>query len=368
MKKNMVVFVMAVLLGGILAGCGDKGKNGTAGTADAADTKGQYLSDLTVDEYVTLGEYKGIAVSVPPVQVTEEDKEATVNNILSSYPMPEEITEAAAEGHEVNIDFVGKKDGVEFEGGTSKGYKLVLGSGSFIADLEQGIIGMKKGEVKDIPVTFPKDYKSADLAGKDAVFTVTMNSVSRFPEKQELTDEYVAWLTMGEQKSVDEFHKEIETNLLKEAQNLQNTTKQSKIADAVVADSEYPKLPEKYVERIKSAMTSNLTSYATMYGMELGAYMVYTKVMAEGQDPAEVIATQSETTAKRYLAFQKIADKENLNISDSEYKESIEAAAKAAESTVEKYEASIDTAGYREFLMLEKVMTFIEENAVVTIE
>ncbi len=350
MKKNAVLLMVSVMLAGVLAGCGN-----------ADDAK--YLKDINVDKYVTLGEYKGIEVSLTDIEITDTEVEEYINNILAANPMPIEVAGAAEEGHEVNIDFVGKKDGVEFEGGSGN-KTLVIGSNTFITDLEQGMIGMKAGEVKDVPVTFPEGYTNAELAGQPAVFTVTMNSVNEYQEA-ELTDEYVIWLTMEEQKDVASFKAYLKQVLVENAQLAYDNEKSSLVAEAVIQNSTFKKLPQGIIGRINDAVTTNMNTYASMYGMDLGTYMVNAQLMTTGENAEEVISSMSEESARSYLVYQAIANAENLNITDSEVEEGIAQMAEEAGATVEEYEAGLDKEGYKEYLMVEKVSQFLLDNAVV---
>lgn len=353
MKKSVMLLTASVMLVGLLSGCGNK-----------ADNEAEYLKDIKADKFVTLGEYKGIEVALEDVEVTEENIEESIASILQNYPMPAEVEGAAEEGFEVTFDFVGKKDGVEFEGGSGENQTLVIGSNTFISDLEQGMIGMTAGEVKDIPVTFPENYKSADLAGQDAVFTVTMHSVKNYPE-QELTDEYVDWLTMGENTNVADFRKYLQETMLESANENYDLAKSSMVAEAVVANCKFEKLPEGLVARIKTALTNNITSYASMYGMDMATYLINAQMMSADENAEEVIANEAQKSAQRYLAFQAIANAENLNVTDAEISEDITAKAEEAGKTVEEYEANLDKEGYREYMMTEKVSKFLAENAVV---
>lgn len=374
MKKSIVLLTAFALWAGILTGCGggtnDEANTGTneeadAGTNEEADAGVAYLKDVDVDEIVTLGEYKGIEISLAKVAVTEEDIDSTINSILTSYPMPEDVAGAAEEGHEVNIDFVGKMDGVEFEGGSGN-HTLVIGSGSFIQDLEMGLIGMAKGEVKDVPVTFPDPYDpNPDFAGRPAVFTVTMNSVQSYPENSEMTDEYVAWLTADQFDSIAGFRENLREGLTAEAEAGYEMEKMDLIADAVIESTGFKEIPQAFLRRIKDALTANLTSYASMYGMDITSYMISVQAMTEGQNAEEVIAEQSEHSAKRYLSYQAIANAENISVSDSELEEAIAQTAEESGITPEDYAVNLDKEGYKEYLMLNEVSKFLEENAVI---
>ena len=127
------------------------------------------IRSYDVEKYVTLGDYDGMEVEVAgDFEVSDEDVVDYINGMLSYYPSYEDTDKQTVEdGDCVNIDYEGKKDGVAFDGGTAQGYVLEIGSGTFIDGFEDGVIGMKTGETKDLNLKFPDSYQSTDLAGKD---------------------------------------------------------------------------------------------------------------------------------------------------------------------------------------------------------
>lgn len=156
------------------------------------------IEGVNVKDALTLVDYANISVPADEVAATDEEVEADINSTLESYK--ELNTDASleiADGDEVNIDYVGTIDGVEFEGGNSngEGYDLTIGSDSFVDDFEQQLIGHKPGENVTVEVTFPEDYSGEEVAGKDASFAVTINGIKTVPE---LTDEFVAENLSGE--------------------------------------------------------------------------------------------------------------------------------------------------------------------------
>lgn len=160
MKKLALICLCGLVAASIMTGCG------------ASQTEGK--ENLGT---VELSEYKGVKVNVPAVMVTDAEVESKINQVLSQNPKIEEVDRPAAEGDIVNIDYVGKQDGVEFAGGTGEGQDLTLGSGRMIDGFEDGLIGTKKGDKKELNLTFPEDYSEKALAGQAVVFEVTVNAV-----------------------------------------------------------------------------------------------------------------------------------------------------------------------------------------------
>jgi len=194
MKKKTLGLLAAILSVCMLAGCGAKDTGDGTGTSTGTGTESTALKDMDVDKYVTLGEYKGLAASVDTVEVDEDEWDTLVNNVYYENITAENggIMDRAVEtGDTVNIDYEGKKDDVAFDGGTAQGYDLTIGSGSFIAGFEDGLIGVMPGETVDLDLTFPENYGNSDLAGQAVVFTVTVNYIQP-AQDGEFSDEIIS--------------------------------------------------------------------------------------------------------------------------------------------------------------------------------
>ncbi|PKM86287.1 MAG: trigger factor [Firmicutes bacterium HGW-Firmicutes-12] len=160
---------------------------------------------------VILGKYKGIELDKGTTEVTKEQIEEELSKMQQRYAKLVVSEEAAEEGDVLTIDFVGKVDGQAFEGGTSDNYSLELGSKTFIPGFEEQLIGAVQGECKDVEVSFPEDYHSEDLKGKDAVFTVTVQEIKR-KQIATIDDEFAK--DVSEFASVQELRQDIENRLL----------------------------------------------------------------------------------------------------------------------------------------------------------
>lgn len=180
----------------------------------------KFEADIEVIPDITLGDYKKLKAKMPKIEVSEDEVSEVVENMRAQLSEKKPVDRKAKDGDEVNIDFEGKKDDVAFEGGTAKGYDLVLGSNSFIPGFEAGIVGHKAGDTFDVPLTFPEDYQADSLAGADVVFTVTVNEVKEvvLPEIDDAFAEKV-----GPFKTADGMREDIRAQLLqqkeKEAEN-----------------------------------------------------------------------------------------------------------------------------------------------------
>lgn len=174
MKKNFWMTGVLALSVVLLAGCGADEKQQETETAtqetQVTYPDEAYLENLNVDDFVELDrdQYQGMTISLAAASVSDEQIDEEIQAALSNNPKRTEITDRAAqEGDLTDISYVGKKDGVAFDGGTADHYELELGSGTFIDGFEDGVIGMKKGEEKDLNLTFPEDYNDAELAGQE---------------------------------------------------------------------------------------------------------------------------------------------------------------------------------------------------------
>lgn len=182
-KKRLLAAAVICALAVPAAGCGSDTGNANS------------IHSYEVEKYVTLGDYDGMEVEVAGnFDVNDEDVVDYINNMLSNYPSYEDTDkEIVEDGDFADIDYVGKKEGVAFDGGTAQGYVLGIGSHSFIEGFEEGLVGVKVGDTVDLNLTFPENYQSAELAGADVVFTVTVNKIVKKVDisYDELTDEYV---------------------------------------------------------------------------------------------------------------------------------------------------------------------------------
>ena len=296
----------------------------TADTAEAEDTQTQtepytdstgatrLVSVENVEKYVTIADYKGITLDNSVQEVTDEDVETRIADNLKNSSV--EVTDENAtiqDGDTATINFVGTKDGEAFEGGTGNNYDLEIGSGTMIPGFEEGIVGMKKGETKDVPVTFPEDYRSTDLAGQDAVFQITVQSFKRPPE---LTDDWVAANT--DCKTIDEYKASIRTQLEQEAQQQAESSLRSTAWTTVYTNSEVVEYPEKDVEEAAKTFKSQAEAYAKQGNMELQDFV---ESQGVSMDDFEAQCQQyAQAKVKQDLIIQGIMDTEGMTLEDEE--------------------------------------------------
>ena len=377
MKKFITTITVLALSASVLAGCGksaDSGESTQAATESSTETGTQaetgtetveygddaYVDGINVGDYVTLGEYKGIEVTAEAPAVTDEYLQSYIDYVLQSNMVTTDITDRAVQnGDFTNIDYEGKIDGVAFDGGTAQGYDLEIGSGSFIPGFEDGLIGAAIGETRDVTVTFPESYPSEEVAGKEAVFTVTVNSIhtETIPE---LTDELVKGLE-GNCSTVDEYRQYAYELLMEDEQSTHDSNAQMDILAKVVEYSEFKEPPAEMVTRYYDRIKSNMSSYAAMYGYDLESFMAATG------SSEEQLQESAEQASREIIAMKAIADAENLNVTDEDMDEELaKNAGDYGYEDVEEYKKALDLKGYKEYMMTEKVLSFLFDNAVIT--
>lgn len=264
MKKQICAVLLAAATAVTLAGCGD------------TTNKEAYLRYIKASDYVDLPDYSNIPVSVPAKhEVTDDEVESMVQYQLSGDASYQEVEgkTTVESGDTVNIDYVGKKDGKAFDGGTASDYNLTIGSNSFIDGFEDGLIGKKVGETVDLDLTFPTDYSNADLAGQDVVFTVTINKIVELVTP-ELTDDWVAKQNITGVSTVDEFRTYIRKQAEDYYQQNYDTSVEAEILNYLTENSTFKKdPPEAMVDRYYNNMVTYYSQQLyQQYGMDLDTY------------------------------------------------------------------------------------------------
>ena len=345
MKKLALICLCGLVAASIMTGCG------------ASQTEGK--ENLGT---VELSEYKGVKVNVPAVMVTDAEVESKINQVLSQNPKIEEVDRPAAEGDIVNIDYVGKQDGVEFAGGTGEGQDLTLGSGRMIDGFEDGLIGVMPGETVDLNLTFPENYGKSDLAGQAVVFTVTVNYIQP-AQDGEFSDEVISNFGIDGVTNEEELRQYAYDYLNENAQQNYETNVQQAVMDAFMANNTFTSVPEALVQKYSDAAESSITSMASAYGVDGDTFTQY----YYGQDLASFLATYSEEAAKQDIALQAVANRENLNISDEELDQILlDRATAAGYDTIEEYIGETSKEDYREYFLYDKVTDYLVENAKIT--
>ncbi|MDD6795525.1 MAG: trigger factor [Clostridiaceae bacterium] len=275
-----------------------------------------YTAEVTTYPEVKLGEYKGLKVEKPVYEVSEEDIEKQLKSMQEKNSRTETKTEGTVEkGNIAVIDFKGFIDGEAFEGGEGTDYSLEIGSGSFIDNFEDQLVGVAAGENKEVKVTFPENYGKEELNGKEATFEVTVKEI-KVKELPELNDEFAKDVsefdTLAELKE-DIKKKMTENNEMKAKQEFENN-----VIKAAVDASEID-LPQVMVEKEIDAMIKDLENRLKYQGLTLDQYMQFTGNTTEKM--RDYMKENAETKVRADLVLDAIAKAENIEASDEEVKD-----------------------------------------------
>ena len=265
---------------------------------------------VTLKPEPELGEYKGLHVEKKEVEVTDEQVDAQIKDMMGRDAKMVVAEEGAVieKGDFAIIDFAGTVDGEPFSGGEGKGYPLEVGSNSFIPGFEDQLVGLSKGDSTDVEVTFPEDYFVKDLAGKEAIFKVNIQDVNR-KELPELNDEYVASKT--DFKTVEELRANYKERMQKAAEANAKAEYEHELIDLAVANAKFS-VPEIMIEDKISQMVEEMKMSLESRKMSLDMYMQYT-----GLDMAKIRENQrpvAEENVKTDLVLDAIAKAEDIQV------------------------------------------------------
>lgn len=374
MKKRLVIGLAVTLVMGVLSGCGsdkegvgnNSAENSTESTQMQTNEQIQNrvnVSELKVEDYVTLGEYNNLAVTVAAQEtITDEQVDAQALAIYQNYSTKENggVTDrAVATGDTVIIDYVGKKDGVAFEGGTDQGADLTIGSGQFIDGFEDGLIGVNPGETVDLNLTFPENYGNTELAGAKVVFTVTVH----FILPTEMKDEAVAGFGIEDFQDVEELKQYCRMGMEANAKYNYEQNLMMSVISGLADNSTFGELPEdllaQYVENIKADLSSN----AAMYGVDGATFVNY----FYNADYDTFVTENAQYSTKMILAVQALAEKEGLLLKEEELNQRLEQLAlDNGWESLDQLLGRFHKEELRESLMYEDVADFLLKTAQVT--
>lgn len=279
-----------------------------------------YFTLDNVLDFVNLGDYKGLVIdAVLPEGVTEKEIENYINELLEENPNKVEITDRAAKnGDKIIVNFIGKIDGVPFDGGTAYNYEITLGNGGFIAGFEEGMVGMKVGETKAVETVFPENYQNKDLAGKPAVFDITLLSIYE-EEPAKLTDDYVKKIFGHE--TVAKFTEAITASLTAAREEEIISAKLNAILQKVVETAKVLGFPERMIEDYMFYTLNSVKETAAQYGIPYEMLLSYSGYTVE--DYETQVREVAEITTIKDLALVAIAKAEGLLVSKEECAEFI---------------------------------------------
>lgn len=316
------------------------------------------IAKVPVEPEVELGEYKGIEVEKETVKVLAADVKAELNRLAQRNARTETVDRKAKKNDTLDIDFEGFVDGVAFEGGKAEHHALTLGSGTFIPGFEDQLIGCKAGDEKDVVVTFPEEYHAKELAGKEAVFKCKVHKVEEtiLPD---IDDEFAKDVS-DTCETLDDLKKEISDRLKKERQEAADHNFEEKVIDGLI-EKLTADIPQAMIEGQIDSIVQDFGYRVQMQGMTLDQYLKMTgtemgafRAMFQGQ---------AERQVKSRLALEKVAELENIAISDKELDEEYAKMAEQYKMDVEKVKSIVAADALAADLKVSEALELVKKNA-----
>ena len=290
-----------------------------------------FEAEVTLKPEIKLGKYKGVKVEAMDTTVTDEDVAAELDKVKEQNARLVAADDKAVEdGDQTTIDFEGFVDGVAFEGGKGEDYPLTIGSHSFIDTFEEQLIGKKVGEEVEVNVTFPEQYQAKELAGKPAMFKVTIKEI-KVKEYPELDDDFAQ--DVSEFDTLDEYNADIKKNLEEKKAQEAEADKESKVIEAIVNDSEMD-IPEKMIEAQSQQMVEEFAQNIAMQGISFDQYMQFTGTTVD--QLTEQVKPQAEARVQSSLVLEAIVKAEKIEASDEEFDEEIKRMAERYQMEADK--------------------------------
>lgn len=333
-------------------------------TTEAISDFGAYLNDdgtikgLEPADYIEPFDYKNITVAAADVEYSVEDMNADIESLLSQHKTAEtDSSLAAADGDTLNIDYVGTVDGVEFEGGSTNGAgaDLTLGSGSYVDDFEEQLIGSHPGDHVTVEVTFPEDYTTEDLQGKDAVFEVTVNSIQVLPE---FDDAFVAENCSDIATTAEDYKEYLKTT--NELSNLQTY-----LTDYISENAAAVSMDKAYIKYLKGIGRYEQETYYNNFNQTMMSYTgspayssFYEYVGKSSSEYEDYLEEQAQKQAAINMTYQYIFEDAGLTLEDGDYEAKAEQLGSSA----------FDTYGRKYIMQMtlqDKVVSYLMENAAI---
>ncbi|MGN0411872.1 MAG: trigger factor [Lachnospiraceae bacterium] len=312
---------------------------------------------------VKLGKYKGVSIDDVPVEVTEDEVAAEINQEREKSARTVSVEDRAVQDGDITtLDFEGFVDGVAFEGGKGENYPLTIGSGAFIPGFEEQLIGAKIDEETEVNVTFPEDYQAENLAGKAAVFKCVVKEI-KVKELPELDDEFAS--EVSEFDTLDEYKADVKAKLEeKKAKDAKNAKEDAAMA-AVVEAAEI-EIPEPMLATEQKRIFDDFAQRVSMQGMQIEQYLQFTGQTKAGM--IEQLKPQAEQRIKSRLCMEAVAAAENLVASEEDYEKECQTMADVYQLEIEKVKEMLDENAKKSImkdLAVQKAVDFIVENAKV---
>jgi trigger factor len=323
-----------------------------------------FTAKVTVKPEPKLGEYKGLEVKKLSTEVTDEEVEEQIQNLLNrkaEYEIQED--KAIVEGDIAVIDFEGFIGDEAFEGGKGEDYPLEIGSGQFIPGFEEQLVGLKAGESKDVQVTFPEEYHAEELAGKDATFKVTVKEV-KTKVLPELNDEFVKEVD-PEVESVEQLRNKLKEQLAEQKKNESESTLRDELVEKAAENAEID-IPEAMIHNEIHRMIDEFAQRLQMQGMSLDLYYQFSGQTEK--DLHDQFRADAETRVRISLTLEAIAKAENIEVTQEDIDQELEKMAEQFKMDKEKIITALGgtTEMLENDIRNQKTVEFLVENAKIT--
>ncbi len=332
---------------------------------DFSEENATLIAVVPVKPDVAIENYKGIKIKKVEYTVTDDDVDKDINVVREQLATKAEVKDRPAkEGDIATIDFVGKLDGKEFDGGSADGYDLPLGSHTFIPGFEEGVVGMNLGEKRDIPVTFPEDYAEESLKGKPVIFEVTLHKLT---EKilPELNEEFFKKVGSS---SLEEYKGKVRERLERTAKNRSlNETEDNILTE--IAKTASAEIPQAMIDRQCEEEVNRMEYRLMGQGLRMEDYLQY--IGKTREEYSKTFEEQAKTIILHQLIIEKIIELENITASEEEIEEKIAEQAKSVGKEPEEYKKTMDP---RQRMYIEsdikvtKLFDFLQANNEMTVE
>ena len=290
-----------------------------------------FTAEVATKPEVTLGDYKGLKVDKVSTRVTQKEVDEEIEKERERNARTIEVTDRAVQDKdEVTLDFEGFVDGVAFEGGKGEDYPLTIGSGSFIPGFEEQLIGAEIDKEVEVNVTFPKEYHSEELAGKDATFKCTVHTI-KAKELPELDDEFAS--EVSECETMDAYRAEVKKNIKARKERTGKEKKENQAVDQAIENAQMD-IPEAMIEFQVRQMADDFARRIQQQGLTVEQYFQFTGMTAEKM--MEEMRPQAEKSIKTRLVLEAIVKAENIEVSDERVEEELTKMAEAYQMEVEK--------------------------------
>lgn len=319
----------------------------------------EMILTITVKPEVKLGEYKGLKIEKAAVKVTKAEVDKELQNLIESRVKYVEVEREIKNGDMATIDFSGSVDGVKFDGGTATDFDLEIGSKSFIDTFEDQLVGLKKGDKKDVKVTFPKEYHEASLSGKPAVFEVEIKAIK---EKQypELNDAFAS--EVSEFETLKELTDDTKKKLTEAKEKEENAKVENKLVDMIV-DNATVEVPEVMAEQQADDFIRDFEYRLSYQGLSLEGYLKYANTTVAELKKSRM--DDARKTVKTRLVLEKIITENKIEVTDKDLEEKFNENNKENPKSIKEIKKTLNPEQLNYFensILLNKLMKFLKDN------